>query len=395
MLSGDSPECGPLEEDVDCKCLVVGSGITGALAAYHLAEEGVGVVLIDRRAIARGSTPASTALLQYDIDTPLVELRHQLGKEPADRAYRRSRRALTDMSNLIQRLGLDCDLAERPSLYLAHSAMAADGLRKETEARAQIGMEVEFLTAVELRETFGINRPGAILSQVALQIDPWKFTKQMLCAAIQRGAKIYGETELRIPSPPGPVREFQTTSGHRIRTNHAVLATGYETPDQFTAIANLCELSSTFVVATHSLPEDRLWPRRALIWETADPYLYARTAADNRVIIGGEDEPFQDARLRDSLIPAKTEVLLRKFRATYPIGDVEVETAWAGTFAQTRDGLPYIGQMKAYPRYHFALGYGGNGITFSLIAAQIIRDGILGRTDPDAPVFSFDRKIID
>ena len=38
-----------------------------------------------------------------------------------------------------------------------------------------------------------------------------------------------------------------------------------------------------------------------------------------------------------------------------------------------------------------ALGYGGNGITFSLIAANLIRDGILGRKNSDEEVFGFGR----
>ncbi len=68
-----------------------------------------------------------------------------------------------------------------------------------------------------------------------------------------------------------------------------------------------------------------------------------------------------------------------------------METAWAGTFAQTRDGLPYIGQLSAYPCCYFALGYGGNGITFSLIAAQIIRDEILKLHNSASRLFSFER----
>jgi len=39
----------------------------------------------------------------------------------------------------------------------------------------------------------------------------------------------------------------------------------------------------------------------------------------------------------------------------------------------------------------FALGYGGNAITFSLIAAEIIRGCLVNRPNPDLPIFSFDR----
>jgi glycine/D-amino acid oxidase-like deaminating enzyme len=91
------------------------------------------------------------------------------------------------------------------------------------------------------------------------------------------------------------------------------------------------------------------------------------------------------------MISAKTRQLLRAFKCLYAIGEIDLETAWAGTFAQTGDGLPYIGQMSAHPCCHFALGYGGNGITFGLIAAQIIRDDILKLSNPARSLFSFER----
>ena len=59
------------EKDLRCDVVVVGGGITGALVAYHLAEAGINTVVLDRRDIGWGSTSASTALLQYEIDTPL------------------------------------------------------------------------------------------------------------------------------------------------------------------------------------------------------------------------------------------------------------------------------------------------------------------------------------
>jgi glycine/D-amino acid oxidase-like deaminating enzyme len=67
------------------------------------------------------------------------------------------------------------------------------------------------------------------------------------------------------------------------------------------------------------------------------------------------------------------------------------EFAWAGTFANTKDGLPYIGIHKKFPRVFFALGFGGNGITFSQVAANIVRDMIMGKKNPDQHIFTFDR----
>jgi glycine/D-amino acid oxidase-like deaminating enzyme len=84
-------------------------------------------------------------------------------------------------------------------------------------------------------------------------------------------------------------------------------------------------------------------------------------------------------------------LLVRRFRQLFPKIPIEVAYSWAGTFAQTADGLPFIGPQVGGQNVWMALGYGGNGITFSLLAAEIIRDGILGRGNPDAELFGFNR----
>jgi glycine/D-amino acid oxidase-like deaminating enzyme len=121
------------------------------------------------------------------------------------------------------------------------------------------------------------------------------------------------------------------------------------------------------------------------------PYLYLRTTTEGRVIVGGEDEDFVNAKRRDALISRKTRTLVKKFGRLFPDRPLEVAYAWAGTFGETKDGLPYIGAHPRFPHVFFALCYGGNGITFSVIAAEILRDHFSGRTNHDASLFRFGR----
>ncbi len=50
------------------------------------------------------------------------------------------------------------------------------------------------------------------------------------------------------------------------------------------------------------------------------------------------------------------------------------EYAWEGLFAETSDGLPYVGTHSRYPGHLFALGYGGNGMAASFLAARLLLD---------------------
>jgi glycine/D-amino acid oxidase-like deaminating enzyme len=84
------PRAKRLKRDLETDVLVVGAGISGALIAYALASDGHRVAVVDRRGPVMGSTPASTALLLYEIDIPLIHLKRKLGARPAERAWLRS-----------------------------------------------------------------------------------------------------------------------------------------------------------------------------------------------------------------------------------------------------------------------------------------------------------------
>ena len=129
----------------------------------------------------------------------------------------------------------------------------------------------------------------------------------------------------------------------------------------------------------------------AFIWEASDPYLYMRATADGRVICGGEDEEFTDETKRDALIADKTARISEKLAKLFPQLDTTPEFAWAGSFGTTTTGLPYIGAVPRHPRIHAVMGYGGNGITFSQIASELVSSALDGLDDADAGIFAFNR----
>jgi len=116
-----------------------------------------------------------------------------------------------------------------------------------------------------------------------------------------------------------------------------------------------------------------------------------RSTADGRVICGGEDEDFVDETRRDELIADKSARIADKLGQLFPHLDVRPEFAWTGSFGTTSTGLPYIGAVPRHPRIHAVMGYGGNGITFSRIASEIVSASIKGLADMDAELFAFNR----
>lgn len=145
--------------------IVVGAGISGALMAEALTRAGRSVVILDRRPPVRGSTPASTAMIQHEIDVPLTELQKQIGPKKANAAWLRSVKATNDLVDLVNELRIDCSMERKPALYLAGNQMGKRALQAEVAARGKIGIAAEYLTRAALIEGYGMDRQAAILSQ--------------------------------------------------------------------------------------------------------------------------------------------------------------------------------------------------------------------------------------
>jgi glycine/D-amino acid oxidase-like deaminating enzyme len=368
-----------------CDVAVVGAGISGALVALKLAERGHDVVILDRRPPARGSTLASTAMIQFELDTTLTELAGKIGAPAAERAYRRSFQAVQDLAAAISRHRIACAWKHRDALYLAGDQHGWRALEAEAAYRAKIGLPSTFLDPGALLASYGIARTGAIISGGAAEVNPAQLAAGCLRAAQRLGARLYSPHDVKGTIPRAKGVDIETAEGATISARRAVFTTGYEVitglpRDKF-------EIISTWALATRPLPADAFWPGRCLVWEASEPYLYMRTTSDNRILAGGEDSRLNDDERRDAAIPNKAARLLSKIETLLPGRKLEIDYAWAGAFADSPTGLPYIAPLEDLRNCFAVLGCGGNGITFSVIAADVVSDWVEGRRDPDAALF--------
>ncbi|HEY1122800.1 MAG TPA: FAD-dependent oxidoreductase [Haloferula sp.] len=381
----------PLEQDERCDVAVIGAGITGALIAETLSAAGHRVVVLDRRDVATGSTSASTALLQYEIDVHLTDLAERYGEVLARTAYLTCYESIPLLEERVRRLGLEaCGLTRRDSIYLASSRRDAKRLEAEAEARARAGIEVEVWLRADLLERLGVDRACALHSTRAAQVDPYLLAHGLLAEVAKRGGRIYDRTEVTSFDVSRGGVVLRTDRGPAVHAKRIVIAAGYEA-GKFIDLRGCVDLNSSFALVSEPLPPESRWWRGAMIWESARPYLYAREDADGRILVGGDDVLFRSPAARDAMISTKAAKLERRFRKLMPSLQWETAFRWAGTFAETRDGLAYIGAHRDHPLCYFALGFGGNGIVFSLIAAEVISAELEGRSHPWALPFRFER----
>lgn len=378
-----------LSQDIKTDFAIIGGGISGALLARALVKKGASVVVTDRRHIAMGSTSASTALLQYDIDRPLHELIELMGEANAVRAYELSLKALEDLKIIAKKLTLGKDFEARSSVRFAKFKKDAKFLEKEFAARDAHGFAVELWDEREVAKRFPFAAPAALYTTPSAIADPYQLTHALLQDAIKNGVSVYDKTEVKRIERAARSVTLHTAEGNKISARKVVIACGYESVNYVPF--KIGTLNSTFAIISEPLPQKDIWFENCSFWDTGDPYTYARTTADNRIIFGGGDESFYNPQKRDKLLPAKAAMLEKQFRKLFPDLPFRADYSWAGTFIETNDGLPYIGSIKQLPHTYFALGYGGNGITFSQLAADILTDLLLDETNKDANIFTFER----
>jgi glycine/D-amino acid oxidase-like deaminating enzyme len=376
-----------LQRSVRADVIVVGAGVSGAMIAQALAEAGKRPLIVDRRRAAlRGSTAASTALLQFELDTPLGSLRRSIGPRNAERVWLASYEAVNELRTRSARLGIHAHLQTRPSLYLAGDVLDAMGLQREATLRQKIGLPSEYLDRSALRHHFGIHRNAALLSHGNAEANPVELAAGYLRRAIRDGAHLHAPHDIVGIDCGAKETTLLTADGITLSARHVVLCTGYELLRIVPNGGN--RIHSTWAIATRPQPQ-ALWPQRALIWEASDPYLYMRSTADGRVICGGKDEDFADAARRDAMTVRKAKQLEKRLHTMFPRLDCKAAMAWSGSFGSSSNGMPTIGAIPGYPRCYAVMGYGGNGITFSMLATKIIAGAVIGRKVPEAKLFAF------
>ena len=234
---------------------------------------------------------------------------------------------------------------------------------------------------------------GAIQTRGNAQVNPYLACSGLLRAASRRGARIFERSPVDRIDTDGNGATLMS-HGHRIHCDRVIVATGYATP-AFKPLAASFRMLQTYVVATGPIPartRRNLGLEDLMLWDTARPYHYARWTSDHRLMLGGGDRPRVADRQRARALRTGAERVWNYFERRYPsLDSVDIEFAWEGLFATTPDGLPYVGPHPKYPRHLFALGYGGNGMTFGFLAARLLLEWYRGRRSNDHALFAFDR----
>ncbi|HUH28508.1 FAD-binding oxidoreductase [Gelidibacter sp.] len=379
-----------LDKNIETDIVIVGAGITGSLIAHQCVADGYKTVIVDKREVCHGSTSATTSMLQYEIDLPLFELIKMIGEKGAVLSYKACFDSIDQLQKISKSIKSTCGFRKKESLYFASRKKDVPWLKKEFEARKKHGFLVKWLETDKIQKKYKLeNSHGGILSDQGGSIDAFQLAHDLLHYNHKKGLQIFDKTDVvNIEYRSKDVlihTEFEKT----IKAKKIIFCSGFESteiiPDK------IVNLLSTYAVVGEQKEEYHSHLQNTLFWNTASPYNYMRTTDDNRLLIGGEDEEFVNADKRDALLKMKAEKLKNTMSKLLPHYNFRVDFGWAGTFGETKDGLPYIGKHPKFKNAYFVLGFGGNGITFSVIGMDMVSTMLKGKSHELSEYFKFGR----
>lgn len=379
-----------LHEDLVCDVLIIGGGITGALIAHQCVNDGFKTILIDKREIANGSSSATTAMLQYEVDKPLYVLQELIGEKQAQQCYWACYDAIDQLEQVCKDIKSKAGFRRKKSLYFAAHKKDVTWLHKEYLCRKEAGFNVKWLEAKDIVKKYDLQHTYAgILSDQGASVDAFMLVHEILDFNINKGLKVFDKTALKTVKYGSKYNECTLSTGAKIKAKKTIYCVGYESASMLKE--KFVNLISTYAVVSEIDERNAKKYKDLLIWNTADPYIYMRTTDDHRMLIGGEDEKFRDPVRRDRLLEIKENKLINSYNKIRPHAIFNVDFTWAGTFGETKDSLPYIGSHPDFLRSYFVLGFGGNGITFSVTGMQMVSKWLKNKKHPLSEYFAFGR----
>ncbi len=369
-----------------CDVCVIGGGIAGLTTAYLLQTSGRNVTLIERNEIATGESGRTTAHFASSLDDRYFHLEDLHGEKNSKLLAESQVEAIKLACSIIEKEKISCDVSQVPGYLFCGPEHDESYLEKEYVAALRAGLDVELVDSAVPSLS-----PGRwLLFRRQMQLHPAKYLQGLARAFVARGGELrQGVAVDSVKWARFDCAEIRLANGTEFDASYVVTATNTPFIDKF-AMHTKQAAYRTYVIAAE-VPRDSM--RKALYWDTSDPYHYVRLENNDeqefeRIIIGGEDHKTgQD----DS--PEIRWSRLEAWARTHIPMLGKITHRWSGQVMEPVDGVAYAGMNPVDSPHSFIItGDSGNGMTNGTIGARIVADRILGIENRFAELYSPYRK---
>lgn len=370
-----------LTDSIDADVAVIGGGIVGLTSAYLLARAGAAVTLVDAGRIGHGVTGRSTAKVTCQHALAFSVIASQLGMDKAALYAEANRAGVELIVELVQDLGIDCDLERTGAFAYTLRDDRRDALAREAALARSFGIDAEVVDAPPVP----FATKGAVMFANQAQFNPAKYLVGLAAAFRRAGGRIVERTRIDDLSHTG--KGWRATCGrHRLRAEHAVSATHIPigSPIDYDELTQpRCHVAMAF-----RAPRGTLDGMHIDVDQPSHSLRMGRDAEGPLLVVLGPRFPTG----HDGNVAQRFMDLARWVEANVPAAG-EVAYRWVNEDYDSPDGIPYAGQLdRKAPRLYVATGFNGWGISNGTAAARLIADQVLGARNAWASLYDPERR---
>lgn len=380
-----------LTHDITADVIIIGGGIAGAITAYFLAKEGAKVVVLEKNIIGYGNTIADSAVLEYELEEPMQKIEKTLGAKSAQRIYKLCLDSINKIENISKEFKQQTGFSRQDNLYFTNKFMQKGIINKEFCQRKEAGFDIIYIDSHSL-----INLNSGIVAKSASAIlNPYLFTQRLFeYLDLMDNVKIFENTKVEDIKCGIENVECKTNNEFKVHGDKLIFTSGIETLkyiDQSPA-----ELYKNFTIVSKPIEKLKNFNTNFTARDNSEPSHVMRFTTNKRIIYSGEkvkfNDKFMDKKYLGNISSDKYRKLFNSLQKTlYNLEDIPIEFAFNSTIANTKDDLPIIDEISNMPNCFCNLGFGSNGIIYSIIGADMLKNAIKGLYTKDMNMFKINR----
>ncbi|WP_371376382.1 NAD(P)/FAD-dependent oxidoreductase [Thalassotalea aquiviva] len=391
--SGEAPlDDGQLTQDIDADVVIIGAGYTGLSCALHLARAyGIKAIVLEANQTAWGCSGRNAGfILKSTGRKPWSDMAKEWGEEVMRGIYQEVCDGVETVKSLIDE-GIDCDPQTPGYIRVAHKAsMFPDLVEQAKLLRKRFNYQVDILSREDIHQQFMAdqNAYGAIRFHDGIGINPLKLAWGYQRLARAEGVRIHPGTPV-LHWTESDNKQVLVTPKARVKASKVVLATnGYTPKGLHLSVANRTLPVLSQIIVTEPLSEEQIQQCNFLtsnvVMDTRALKYYYRKLPDNRILFGGRGA----ITGKSAEDPYYANRLLKVLKQSFPaLANLTYQHAWSGWICMSLDDIPHINSAENNSNVVYAMGYCGNGVSFSVQAGKRLADKIAGKALPNIPLY--------
>ena len=369
-----------LTQDITADVAIIGGGLTGIQTAYYLQNRGYKVVVLEKDKICFGTSGGSTGKITSQHGLLYKYLEDSNGINFAKKYYEANEEAKENISKIIEKEKIECDFERKNAYVFTEIEDEVLKIKEEIETSKKLGANAEFVTEIDLP----IDILGAVKFENQAEFDPVKYCYGLSKIIIKNGGEIYENSKVIETVEDDGNYNIMTKEGI-VKAKYMVITTRYPIirfPGYY-FIKMYQSTSYAILVDTHT---DLNLNGYYINEETPKLSFRSVKSGDKNLLLAVG----YDYKTGTEIIGNPFEYLYARVKRMYP--DAEVIKSWTAEDCISLDKIPYIGDFSdIMENAYVATGFNKWGITASNIAAKIIVDKIIGKTNPYEDIFESSR----